>query len=422
MSARRLGILVKRYPKLSETFILGEILGLERMGFELRIYSLCRPSDRTTHPRCAEVRAPLRYGPEGLWQALRVTVPSHLVLLGSRPWAYLRAALGVLRERSRRAQFGQAVWLARRMMQDKVSHLHAHFVSEPGAVAELAHRLSGIPFSLSAHAKDIYLSHETDLARRLGAARFTVTCTGYNLRHLKSIAPPHALVCRMYHGVELERRRVPEPRSERGTGHPALILAVGRLREKKGFHVLIEACELLRRRGLRFRCEIVGYGPQRDRLEEMVAHRGLRDHVVLRGKLDHERVLALYREASLFALPCIIAPDGDRDGIPNVILEALTMGVPVVSTWISGIPEAVRDRQTGLLVEPGRAGALADAMQRLLRDPELCRRLAQTGREDVRARFSNRINLQLLRRLLEASLGPSQRSIGQPCREVSVYD
>jgi len=394
---RPLGLLVKIWPKLSETFILEEVLALERHGVALRLYALAGPTDALTHPAVARVRAPLTcvpQSPRGHWAEFAVR---HLRVAAAAPLAYLRAlAFAVRRGRRALHDFVQAGWLAVQLRDDGIGHLHTHFISTPADVADLVSQLTTLPFSISAHAKDIYLSDPADLRRKLQAARFTVTCTEFNRRTLASIAP-RARVHRMYHGVDQGQFH---PRRRAGTDAPPVILSVGRLREKKGLDTLIDACRVLRDRGQAFRCEIVGYGEEHDRLQARIARQGLTGAVCLVGKLPREQVIESYARAAVYVQPSRIAADGDRDGIPNVLLEAMAMGLPVVASNVSGIPELVGGGHNGLLVEPDDPLALADAITRLLREPRLCAELGPNARETVTEAFDNDHNVQLLCRLL----------------------
>ena len=395
---RPLGLLVKIWPKLSETFILEEVLALERHGVALRLYALAAPTDALTHPAVARVRAPLVCAPQLLRRHWAEFAARHLRLAAAAPLAYLRALIVAVR-RGRRGlhDFVQAGWLAVQVRDDGIGHLHTHFISTPADVADLVSRLTLLPFSISAHAKDIYLSDPSDLRRKLEAARFTVTCTEFNRCTLASIAP-RARVHRMYHGVD-QAQFHPRPRS--GVDAPPLILSVGRLREKKGLDTLIDACRVLRDRGQAFRCEIVGYGEEHDRLRARIARQGLTGAVCLVGKLPREQVIESYARAAVYVQPSRIAADGDRDGIPNVLLEAMAMGLPVVASSVSGIPELVGDGHNGLLVKPDDPLALADAITRLLHEPQLCADLGRHARGTVAASFDNDHNVQLLCRLLQ---------------------
>jgi glycosyltransferase involved in cell wall biosynthesis len=386
------------FPKLSETFILEEILGLERAGVALRLYTLAPPTDAIAHPAVAQVRAPVTQVPQSLRGHRREFAVRHLRLFARAPLRYVRALSAVLgRGRGALREFLQAGWLAGQLRDDGVEHLHAHFISTPADVAATVSRLTALPFSISAHAKDIYLSAPADLRRKLEAARFTVTCTDFNRRTLASIAPG-ARVHRMYHGIDHTQFH---PRHRASTATPAVILSVGRLREKKGLDTLIDACRVLRRRGKAFRCEIVGYGEEHDRLQSHIALHGLTDTVRLLGKLTREQVIECYARAAVYVQPSRIAADGDRDGIPNVLLEAMAMGLPVVASNVSGLPELVSDGQNGLVVEPDDPVALADAIARLLCEPELGAALASRARETVTRSFDNDYNLKLLCRLLQ---------------------
>jgi glycosyltransferase involved in cell wall biosynthesis len=315
------------------------------------------------------------------------------------PLRYL-ASLGralVRPESGRLHDFLRAAWLAAELRRARVAHLHAHFASDPAAVAELAARIAGVPYSISAHAKDIWLSSEASLRRKLDGASFTVTCTEHNRAHLQAVAP-RARVLRMYHGIDIEHLQAPASRAPLA-GRPARILSVGRLREKKGFGTLVETCALLRDRGIDVHVEIVGYGPERARLEALIAERALGDAIQLTGRLDHAEVVRRYAQADLFVLPCRVLADGDRDGIPNVLLEAMAMGLPVVSTAISGIPELVADGRNGLLVPPDDPAAVATAIERLLADADLRARLGVAARATVAEHFTDR-NLETLCHLL----------------------
>ena len=399
-SSAPLGVLVRVWPKLSETFILEEILGLERRGLALRLYALDAPTDDVTHDAVARVRSPVARVPSG--KSLREMLVRHASLAISEPIGYLQS----LGQALRRGQGGwrdflRAGWLAAQLRRDGVGHLHVHFINGPTDIAQLASRMSGIPFSISAHAKDIYLSRPADLRRKLNAARFTVTCTEANRATLAAIAP-RAAIRLMYHGVDREvfhpsRRTGPQEQDA------PLVVAVGRLRAKKGLDTLLEACHLLQQRGKRVRCEIVGYGEEHDALADHILRLGLAGHVHLAGKLTRDQVLERYSRAAVFVQPSRIAADGDRDGIPNVLLEAMAMGLPVVASRVSGIPELVRDGVNGLLVEPDAPTALANGIERLLQSPELAAAFGRRARATVAKAFDNDANLRTLVQLLEPS-------------------
>lgn len=410
MNARRrfpptIGFVVKTYPKLSETFILGEILGLEALGTRLAIFALQRPTDAFTHAHAGAVQAPVGYlaAPAAVGRVLL----QHARVLLRHPGRYLRVLAGLLRAPALWHTFAQAGCLAAELLARRISHVHAHFASEPAQAAAMASGMIGGSFSISAHAKDIYKSDQLALGERLRAARFTVTCTEYNRRHLQALAGPSASIHRMYHGIDLQRFSPPAADASASQAATPVILSVGRLREKKGFSTLVDACAELAARGVPFECEIVGYGPDEQALRAQIAALGLDSRVRLLGKLPQERVIDAYARAALFVLPCQIGADGDRDGIPNVLLEAMAMRLAVISTLVSGIPEVIRDGVNGLLIADRDPAALATAMAQLLGDAAARDRLGTQARQTVAEQFSNARNLQLVRGLLLANTRPS---------------
>ena len=393
---QRIGFLVKTYPKLSETFILEEILGLERLGVKLHIFSLNPPQDAAIHSAFDQVAAQVTYLP--IKTASLTSLVSQLKSLLRSPLRYIKALGFALRrpEAGGIKDLFRASILSDRLRDAGIEHLHAHFISQPAGVAELVSRVSGIPYSVSAHAKDIYLSDSRTLKRKLSSARFAVTCTCYNRTHMAKIAPA-ANIFRMYHGINLER--FSGDRKSRKSA-PPLILSVGRLREKKGFMTLIKSCLRLQLAGIVIRCEIVGYGEDREKLQSQIDAYGLASVVVLTGKMTHTELIERYRQATVFVLPSQIAQDGDRDGIPNVLLEAMAMELPVVSTDVSGIPEVIKHGVNGMLVPSQDENALANAIAELISDAPLRARMGKEGRHLVETMFNNDRNLLLLKDLL----------------------
>ena len=398
MRARNQGpvaYVLKRYPRLTETFILNEIRAMERLGERLHIFSLLPPEPPPHHPMVAEVRAAVHVPPSGWAATLRVFGGAHLGMLGVAPLRYFGAFMLALRRTvtsrhptSLWRQFARAGVLAQMCRRQGVRHIHAHFANAPTSVAHFAHRMSGIPFSFTAHAKDIYLSRPAILRRHLRAAEFVATCTAYNAEYLRRIAPQmdRQRIHLVYHGVDLQNfAGAEEPASRRPRRQR--ILAVGRLVPKKGHEDLIAACAALRDQGVNFECEIVGSGPLLDSLRAQIGRHDLTERVTLSGPMTHRELIVRYREADLFVLAPRIAEDGDRDGIPNVIAEAMAVGVPVVATEVSGIPELVRHGYTGLLAPSRDPQALALQMKRLLDDHQLGRELAGAAREVLRREF-----------------------------------
>lgn len=401
---RPVGYLMKTYPKLSETFILHEILALEHRGLALQIFALNQPQERTVHAITAQVKAKVTYLPTQT-QPLRC-VWAHLALLVRHPRRYGRGLYFWAQQEAavRGRTFWQAGYLAWALARAGIAHLHAHFANEPADVAEIVHLLSGIPYSMTAHAKDIYLSPPAVLARKMSRATFVVTCTEYNRHFLQALAHSGTSMHRIYHGLDPQRF---QPAQATHTDAPqalSIILSVGRLREKKGFPVLLHACHALHKIGYTFQCQIVGYGPLQAELERQIAQLGLHGIVHLVGRLTQDELIERYRRATLFVLPCQIADDGDRDGIPNVLVEAMAMQLPVVSTPVSGIPELVKHGQNGLLVPQQDAEALAKALALLLDRPELREAFGRAGRAKVCQQFSTEHNIAQLHDLLRRAL------------------
>lgn len=408
-ASRSLGVLVKTFPKISETFILAELLGLEREGFDLTIFSLQRPTDAIAQPALARLRAKVVYvGDDAPSVGQRWLRRLHAALVA--PVAYLSAWFDIVRPSNGLVARDTdiAIALSRSLRQHGVQHLHAHFIDRTGAIGQMAARLAGISSSLSAHAKDIYLTSPAALRRRLRRALFTTTCTEYNRAALAEVAPAGASLHRIYHGIDTSRFQANATGSNAGAG-PLRLLAVGRLRPKKGFATLLQACALLRDRGVDARCEIVGYGEQQALLEQQIGELQLADRVALRGKMSHRELIDVYAQAHVFVAPCEIAADGDRDGIPNVLLEAMSMRLAVVSTPVSGIPEIVRNGCNGLLVPPADPVALADALEVLANDPSRRQRLGHEARRSVLEQFGEDSNLQDLIGLLDDCAGCDAR-------------
>lgn len=420
ITSDRVAYIMKRYPRLTETFILNEIRAMERYGADLRIFSLLTPEPPPHHPIASEVTAPVHSAPLEERSSRAPLARAHAACAVASPWRY---ALTLSKALSRSAQsasplsvwrqFIRAGFVAATCRRDRVGHLHAHFANAPAAVAQFASELTGIPFSFTAHAKDLYLTPKRVIRRRARAARFVATCTGYNVRYIESVLGERSeKVHLVYHGIDLGEfagRNDFKTHPKR----PPLILSVGRLVPKKGHDDLIAACAILRSRGVEFRCRIVGDGGLHSELQAQIDSAGLNDVVTLDGAMTHKELIALYGEAQLFALAPRITDDGDRDGIPNVIAEAMAIGVPVVSTEVSGIPELVRDGVTGALVPPRDPDALADKMAMLLADDDMRRCFAQAARALLERDFNLWATTRRLHELMQCN-GCSEQVGGTP--------
>jgi glycosyltransferase involved in cell wall biosynthesis len=376
--AQRIAVLVKRFPRLSETFILNEFLELRRQGMQVDMYAIMDPNEHRSHPEALALVPEVVYLQTGsIWGSL----PSALRTIRRHPSGAVRAAAWVLTRHSAAAARNcvHAMVLVDRLGQRAPAHLHAHFLHSPAAIAFIARKISGQRYSLTGHAKDIYTTLPENVLMRCRDAEFVTTCTAANRSHLVEqigLTPANVLLCR--HGVDLDRfsgdRR--EPQAGR-------ILSVGRLVEKKGFEVLVRACGELRRGGIDFELRIIGSGPLRDELLALAESEGIADAVHLMGSLSQAQVAAELAAAEVFALTPMVMPNGDRDGIPNVVLEAMAAGVPVVASAVSGIPEVIEDGVNGRLVPPRSPGLLAEALTELLCDVPQRARLAEAARRFV---------------------------------------
>jgi glycosyltransferase involved in cell wall biosynthesis len=390
---------VSQFPEFCETFILNEIVELEKRGIPFRVFSLKRCLDTQFQPGAREpMRTATHYAPPlwspRLWWA-------HLLAALTRPAAYfstLLLALGSARGSwevfaKTLYVFAQAPWFARVARRQGLRHVHAHWASIPSSAGLFIARLAGTPFSITAHAYDIFIDR-TLLREKIRQARYIVTCTRYNGRFLEETFPDDApgKVEVVHHGVDLDVFDQPHDPAAEGP----LLLSIGRLCDTKGFPDLVAACAILKRRGLKFRCRIIGDGYMRGELESQIRASGLEDTVEITGLLPREKVLDEYRRARLFALPCVVTPRGDRDGLPNVIVEAMAMGLAVVGTNVSALGEAIEDGETGRLVPPRNPQALADAIGDLWEESDLRARMGEKGREKARREFSMRKNVDKL--------------------------
>ena len=401
-----LGFLVKTYPKISETFVLQEILAIQKEPYDVTIFSMQYPTDDQFHKAFDTVTAEINYLTPNHWKH-RLSIKSHLKMISLSFRPYLSTLFFALKHREGRPfeQFCQAVYLTGLVQEQGIQHLHVHFASEPTGLAELTSRLCKVTYSISAHAKDIYLQSPSSLARKISNAQFLVTCTEYNRRYLNSINTSSTPVYRIYHGIDATR--IMNESNSNNTHHHSdhvRIFSVGRLQEKKGFPTLIAACRLLKQAGYSFRCDIVGYGPYMGRLRALIDQYHLSDSVSLWGKMTHERVVEFYRQADIFALPCQVTNEGDRDGIPNVLMEAMTFAIPVVSTNISGIPEIIENNKTGLIIDAKNDQALFAALQQLIDNPELRYQMGKAGKHLVTTRFDAEQHIVQLKAFLTQSL------------------
>lgn len=385
--------ILKGYPRLSETFIAQEILALQRRGLPIRIVSLRHPTDRTTHPVHDEITAPVSYLPEYLYQeplrVLRAWWQARRLPGYAAAWRQWWRDLKRDRTANRIRRFGQACVLACETAPH-VRQLHAHFLHTPSSVTRYAAMMTGLPWSASAHAKDIYTSPDWELSEKLGDCQWLVTCTASNRGHLAALAPDDR-VSLVYHGLDLERWPPPPERKEKRDGsdpaNPVALVSVGRAVPKKGYDDLIDA--LARLPGdLHWHLTHIGGGALRDALQEQARKAGIAERITWLGSQPQTAVLQAYHASDLFVLASKIAGDGDRDGLPNVLMEAQSQGLAVVATEVSAVPELIAHDVNGLLSAPGDPKALAASLQRAITDPDLRERLGKAGEVRVRTKFS----------------------------------
>ncbi|HUG27808.1 MAG TPA: glycosyltransferase family 4 protein, partial [Gemmatimonadales bacterium] len=380
------GYVLRKFPVLSETFILNEMLELEAQGVRLEIFTLRPTNDPRFHEDLSRLKARVTYVP-GLDELTRL-VRHHGRLARQHRRLYLRT-LGFTASRFRPTllwRFLQAGYIANEARRLRVTHLHAQFANHPTTVAMLAARLAEIPFSFTAHAMDIFKAQvdRQVLGRKIEAAQFVATVSEFNRTYLEDIAGPARQKIRLVpNGIDLQRFAP----NGRPPASPFRILCVARLVEKKGHAVLLEACRLLKERGLDFQCDLVGKGALRPQLQAQIRRDDLQERVHLLGPATQGEVRAHYHRAHLYVLPCLVAADGNRDGLPVSLVEALACGLPVVSTPVTGIPEVVRDGENGLMVPSNDATALADAITGLIQNRDRYETLRQQARASVESRF-----------------------------------
>ncbi len=398
-----IGYVLKRYPRLSETFIVSEILAHEAAGVAVEIFALRNPNEALVQDEVLQVRAPVHYleiPDDRLSDALfDATLASAAPELPGLDAACREPGVS-------RRELWQAVRLARLARARGIRHLHAHFATSAATVARVAARLAGLEYSFTAHAKDIYHRDvdPADVRRKLRSARAVVTVSEFNRAWLRRrYGSAAARVRRIYNGLDLARFPFTPP-----VGREPVVLFAGRLVAKKGVADLLEAVARLTQGGGECRCEIVGAGPLQDALECQAHALGLGSRVRFRGALRRSEVAAAMQRAAVLAAPGVVSEDGDRDGLPTVLLEAMALGTPCVATAVTGVPEAIRDGRHGLLVPERDAASLAVALARILNNPEFGVRLARAARSRIERDFDVHRNAARLRALFGAAPAPAE--------------
>jgi glycosyltransferase involved in cell wall biosynthesis len=407
-------MVLKGFPRISETFISNEIFLLEQAGINIRIISLRHPRESFSHESVNRIRARVDYLPSTILGGLPRLMVQNLMLAAKHPKIYAGALKIAFRRflRTRKSatlkHLLQAGVVVNQMLPGSgIVHFHAHFAHSPTSVAFFSSLLSGLPFSFTAHAKDIYTTDPRQLREKIAMAEFVATCTEYNRKHLKSLAgSARTPIHRIYHGIDLnlfsgrDKNALPS--------NPYQILTVARLTAKKGLPTVFKALRHLCDQGIAVQHTLIGDGDDRDDVMALIHELKLEAVTQWIGTQPHHVVLDHYRRADLFVLGCEVAANGDRDGIPNVLVESMAMGVPVVSTDVSAIPELVQDGETGLLVAPGKPRALAAAMARMLVDTTLRQKIIHQADMQVRQHFDNRALIDGLARIHKAAMAGQQ--------------
>jgi glycosyltransferase involved in cell wall biosynthesis len=402
-SNKQIGYLLRSYPRLSQTFILNEILALEKIGVSIQIFALTNPHEKVIQMQVDQVRAPVHYLDEDMQtRSLRTMLSENALVAWLHFKGYLRSLVYISANSgidegyaasNRWECFLQAVHLVHLLILDErrigkgIDHLHAHFAHDPTLIAYLVHRIIGMPFSFTAHARDLYQVPAEVLTDRIRQASAVVTCCRANLEYLNQIAPSEqSKFSLVYHGVNLEDFQPVRNRFAPVLKHP-LILSVGRLVEKKGFRDLLEALLIVKRRGENFQCAIYGNGPLCQQLKEWIDEHGMADQVILKGDRSQQELISVYQNATIFILTPVQTEDGDRDGIPNVLVEAMSVGLPVITTSVAGIPELVENNQNGLLYQSHDVEGISSGIIELLHNADKRRQLGGAGSKKVREHF-----------------------------------
>jgi glycosyltransferase involved in cell wall biosynthesis len=414
---KTLGMILKGYPRISETFISNELRLLEKMGFDIHIYSMRAPRENFSHDSIKQIKAKVTYLPSSMFFGLPAFLWYNLRLFFRMPKRYL-SCLKLMKSRFALApkkytwvkHMLQAGYIMQKSVIDdgvNLAHLHGHFAHTPTTVTMYAAHLADIPFSFTAHAKDIYTQDPRRIADKVDLAKFVVTCTNYNKQHLvKTVSNGKPIHC-VYHGINLDLFSS-NGRPTKATA-PYNILTVARFVPKKGLDTVLRALAKLRAEGLDFHYTLVGTGKAKEnqKIQTLIRELGLADVTTMTGTITHGDVIELLHKADCFTLGCREADDGDRDGIPNVVAESMATGVPVVATEVSGVPELVDHEISGLLCPSNDVDALAKVLRRMLEDQELRAIVIPNAREKVREVFDNK---KLIR-----TLGEIYISHGVPC-------
>jgi glycosyltransferase involved in cell wall biosynthesis len=401
--------LVRSWPRLSQTFIVNEVVALERRGVDLVVFSLVRSGELVIQPQVGEVRTTVRYLEDR--KPLRHLVGEHVAVFSSGPVLYARTALFAWRRRDLSKGYATATTLdcfryavrvaaaiVRLRREGRApAHLHAHFAHDPALVALLVRRLTGLPYSFTAHARDLVQIPPSSLAARAAEATALVTCCQVNADYIAATVPARLQAVRViHHGVELDLFK---PRPRPPVVADVQIVTVGRLVEKKGFPDLLRALGRLKASGRRITCRVYGDGPLLRPLTELRDLLGLADAVHFAGERSRETIIQALHSSDVFVLTPTVTEDGDRDGIPNVLVEAMACGLPVVSTSAGGIPELVTHGENGFLTAPGDVVSIENHIATLLDSAKLRQQMGVAARRTVESGYDVNMAAERLMRI-----------------------
>ncbi len=385
--------ILKGYPRISETFIAQEIQALEKKGFIIEIFSLRMPREKIQHKLTHQIKAKVNYLPEYIYkEPLRFFIS----------WVKIRKLTGYKTAKkewvkdlkkdftiNRIRRFSQAIILAYETPQ-QISHLHSHFIHTPASVTYYASKILGVPFSISAHAKDIWTIKNWEKKQKIEAASWTVTCTKFNYEHLKSISPSSKIIL-VYHGLDFNRFPLKnynrEPKNGMDTKKPVILLSVGRLVEKKGYDILLSALSGIPKE-INWKMEHIGDGPLNNDLYKLCKKLMLTEKINWNGTLTHEKVIKYYSNSDIFILASKVTRSGDRDGIPNVLMEAQSQALPCISTKLPSIEELIIDKKSGILVNSNSAKELSEAIIDLIKNPGKRELIGSAGQARLKNEFS----------------------------------
>jgi len=398
--------ITQSYPTLTTTFIYREVLALQRVGFEIVTFAIWKPNLKRISPESRPLVNSTAYvfpaSTGNLLKAQWRFMIKHPVKYFSTAFFVLTRRGESLKNRKRTLfHFIEAVYLTKAMKQQGVEHIHAHFTINAASIALILSRLLNITFSFTAH--NIFFTDRLLLKEKVREARFIVAISEFSRQYLNELVPGTYLhKMRIVHcGLSLQSFAPPK---DKPNNNPPVILFVAQLVERKGAPYLLEACRILFQRGIPFKCIIIGGGQQKLALEEKLKQYNLQQRVELKGPVFQKDLKPYLNACDIFALPCITAANGDMDGVPVSLMEAMAMEIPVVSTKLSGIPELIEDGKEGLLTPEKDAAALADALQRLLQNKTLRNALGKKGRQKIIAAFDVDKNAQQLASLFQRYL------------------